>query len=236
MTIAESDALSAKLGINDIINGKKHDVSTSFVYCCCCNKQIITTKNLECGNENIRDGVLTPSSSTSTLECETLESVNPECDRCHRQNKKLRRNSITTTNSAVDFSPEVISSPSTPQALQPQSPVTTSSSSVLNNLCHNRQLVHESQTKDGVSLLTTTSTVTSNIMGRNYIGSLIVSLPEGTILDCVSAEKNDSDSLLNILRPGDCLLLFLHGKGAQTMLLNAFCGHAKRRMYARLKW
>jgi hypothetical protein len=42
--------------------------------------------------------------------------------------------------------------------------------------------------------------------------------------------------LSGIVRPGDSLLELLHGKGAQTLLLNAFCGHSKRRMYARLKW
>lgn len=254
MTIAESDALSPKHDINDINNisnnnnidinkQQQHNVSTissSLVYCCCCNKPIeeaATLKNLECSNENVSDGVLTPSSSISALECEisSLEAI--ECDNCQRQNKKLRRNSATTTNSAVDFSQEVMSLPFTSQALQPQSPATTSSSSVINNLCHNRQIAQESQIKNKIGLLDTSSTDNLTEMGPNYSGSLVVSLPEGTILNCIPAEKNESDtSLLNILSPGDCLLLFLHGKGAQTMLLNAFCGHAKRRMYARLKW
>lgn len=236
MTIAKSDALNSEYDINDINDKNKNNnidnkkkLDQSLIYCSCCNKQIIETlKNLE-NNENSCDGVLTPSSSILALECDMLSFETIECINCQRQNKKLRHNSTTATNFGVDFSQEVILSPSTPQTHQPQSPTTTSFLSVINN---SSQISYESQTKNKINLLNTDSIK----MGQNYIGSLVVLLPEGTILDCVSTKKNETDaSLLNILHPGDCLLLFLQGKGAQTMLLNAFCGHSKRRMYARLK-
>uniref|UniRef100_A0A915EQ15 Period n=1 Tax=Ditylenchus dipsaci TaxID=166011 RepID=A0A915EQ15_9BILA len=77
----------------------------------------------------------------------------------------------------------------------------------------------------------------SQSTGRRFLGSLVVSLPDGTVSQCqASPSATPQDSLAQILHPGDCLLDYLHGKGAQTLLLNAFCGHAKRRMYARLKW
>ncbi|KAL3075590.1 hypothetical protein niasHT_034957 [Heterodera trifolii] len=133
------------------------------------------------------------------------------------------------------------------------------------------------------------------LLGRRLLGSLLVSLPDGTILECRNAtttattgdEDEDDDAaaasptttttaeeniaeggggqlqqqqrhrhnsnflspmgqnfsncstagqLSTVCRPGHSLLALLHGKGAQTLLLNAFCGHSRRRMYARLKW
>jgi hypothetical protein len=81
------------------------------------------------------------------------------------------------------------------------------------------------------------------MLGRRFLGTLFVSLPEGAVLECRDAgshqpaEGGVAGQLMSaIIRPGDSLLALLHGKGAQTMLLNAFCGHPRRRMYARLKW
>ncbi|KAL3112651.1 hypothetical protein niasHT_013687 [Heterodera trifolii] len=134
------------------------------------------------------------------------------------------------------------------------------------------------------------------LLGRRLLGSLLVSLPDGTILECrnatttatgdedeedddaaasptttTTAEENNAEGgggqlqqqqqqrhrhssnflspmgqnfsnfstagqLSTVCRPGHSLLALLHGKGAQTLLLNAFCGHSRRRMYARLKW
>ncbi|KAI3414021.1 hypothetical protein GPALN_011487 [Globodera pallida] len=102
------------------------------------------------------------------------------------------------------------------------------------------------------------------LLGRRLLGSLLVSLPDGTILECRDADASVDDNaaespqhflspmepdflssdtnfcgrtrrLSAVCRPGQSLLALLHGKGAQTLLLNAFCGHARRRMYARLK-
>lgn len=138
------------------------------------------------------------------------------------------------------------------------------------------------------------------MLGRRLLGTLLVSLPDGVILEChdsmmasnatdgigttigqqqredredidgipavidgttattpgreVPTDTKDVDGtsaigggasgaigeqfllLSSIARQGHSLLALLHGKGAQTMLLNAFCGHTRRRMYARLKW
>lgn len=67
--------------------------------------------------------------------------------------------------------------------------------------------------------------------------TVFLQLPQGSILHVVTnASVQNNDVLSHVLRRGDCFLDLLQGKGAQTMLLNAFCGHAKRRMYARIKW
>ncbi|KAI1722747.1 PAS domain-containing protein [Ditylenchus destructor] len=79
-------------------------------------------------------------------------------------------------------------------------------------------------------------TSTAMLIGRRFIGSIVVSLPDGLVLESRPPSENSADSIGHVVRPGDCLLDLLHGKGAQTLLLNAFCGHPKRRMYARLKW
>ncbi|CAK5011092.1 unnamed protein product [Meloidogyne enterolobii] len=84
----------------------------------------------------------------------------------------------------------------------------------------------------------------SSIFGRQYLGTLFISLPDGIILEFhqnnnissssnSSEEENQSEFCLKI---GESLFNYLNGKGAQTMLLNAFCGHSRRRMYARIKW
>ncbi|CAK5006944.1 unnamed protein product [Meloidogyne enterolobii] len=85
----------------------------------------------------------------------------------------------------------------------------------------------------------------SSIFGRQYLGTLFISLPDGIILEyqqnnnissssTSSEEENQSSEFC--LKIGDSLFNYLYGKGAQTMLLNAFCGHSRRRMYARIKW
>uniref|UniRef100_A0A915PDE9 Uncharacterized protein n=1 Tax=Meloidogyne floridensis TaxID=298350 RepID=A0A915PDE9_9BILA len=85
----------------------------------------------------------------------------------------------------------------------------------------------------------------NSVFGRQYLGALFISLPDGIILEFQqnnnifssssnsSEEENQSEFCLKI---GDSLFNYLNGKGAQTMLLNAFCGHSRRRMYARIKW
>ncbi|KAH7715656.1 Protein LIN-42 b [Aphelenchoides avenae] len=73
---------------------------------------------------------------------------------------------------------------------------------------------------------------------RRHIGSVVVKLPEGIILELSPPAATTTEScgkLDDVLQVGENLLEKLHGKGAQTLLLNAFCGHSKRRMYARLK-
>ncbi|KAL7077409.1 hypothetical protein ACQ4LE_002893 [Meloidogyne hapla] len=83
-----------------------------------------------------------------------------------------------------------------------------------------------------------------SLNNSNYIGTLFISLPDGIIIECQqniclnsSEEENSSENSLNkILKIGDSLFNYLYGKGTQTMLLNAFCGHSRRRMYARIKW
>lgn len=84
--------------------------------------------------------------------------------------------------------------------------------------------------------------------GRRYFGSLVVSLPDGIVLECYSSSslktsmQQKSDSLDNqicltkILRPGDSFLNLLHEKSAQTMHLNSFSNTHQRRMYGRIKW
>lgn len=85
----------------------------------------------------------------------------------------------------------------------------------------------------------TTTTSSSGCCNR-LIATLFLELPQGTITEILpnttTIETQDNYQLCNILRRGDCFLDVLQGKGAQTMLLNAFCGHSKRRMYARIKW
>jgi hypothetical protein len=90
------------------------------------------------------------------------------------------------------------------------------------------------------SLLASAGGTTSTI-GRRPLGTLTALLPEGTVLRCEDATSAEgaeasSSSLSAIVKPGESLLALLHGRGAQTLLLNAFCGQPKRRMYARLKW
>lgn len=87
--------------------------------------------------------------------------------------------------------------------------------------------------------------------GRQYFGSLVVSLPDGIVLECHPSSSlstlgnnesltdnncNSKECLTKILKPGDSFLNILHGKSAQTMHLNSFSNTAQRRMYARLKW
>jgi len=83
--------------------------------------------------------------------------------------------------------------------------------------------------------------------GRRPLCTLTVKLPEGVITDVkyapisskglVQREEDDKSeaSLIASLRPGNSLLTLLHGKGAQTLMLNAYCGQSKRRMYSRLR-
>jgi hypothetical protein len=63
------------------------------------------------------------------------------------------------------------------------------------------------------------------------LGTLIVSLPSGRLLDV----QSDLFKLGDFIRSGDNLLQRLDGKGAQLLTLQAFGGTTRARMFARLK-
>lgn len=68
-------------------------------------------------------------------------------------------------------------------------------------------------------------------------GTVQLSLPDGLITNSFSSPviQQGLPQFEEVLRRNGCLLEILQGKGAQTLLLNAFCGISKRRMYARLR-
>lgn len=68
-------------------------------------------------------------------------------------------------------------------------------------------------------------------------GTVQLSLPDGLITNSLSspAIQQGLPKFEEVLSRNGCLLEILQGKGAQTLLLNAFCGISKRRMYARLR-
>uniref|UniRef100_A0AC34QEA3 PAS domain-containing protein n=1 Tax=Panagrolaimus sp. JU765 TaxID=591449 RepID=A0AC34QEA3_9BILA len=68
-------------------------------------------------------------------------------------------------------------------------------------------------------------------------GIVQLSLPDGLIQNSWPSpvQQPGLPKFDNVLRRNGTLLDILQGKGAQTLLLNAFCGIPKRRMYARLR-
>lgn len=86
--------------------------------------------------------------------------------------------------------------------------------------------------------------------GRRYFGSLVVSLPDGIVLESYPSSSllttnvgekvnnidNDQVCVTKILRSGDSFLNLLYEKSAQTMHLNSFSNTHQRRMYGRIKW
>lgn len=87
---------------------------------------------------------------------------------------------------------------------------------------------------------TTITTQNSTTSGGRFLGTLVIILPEGTVLRCEDSPRSptfEGIPLSNIVKCGQSLLPLLHDKGAETLLRNAFGGHPWiRRMYARLTW
>ncbi|KAI6172119.1 Period circadian protein like protein 1 [Aphelenchoides besseyi] len=74
----------------------------------------------------------------------------------------------------------------------------------------------------------------------SLMGTLVVSLPSGRVLDVSYATQTTTTSanelpLDQFVSIGDNLTEKLDGKGAQVLTLQAFCGSPKPRMFARLK-
>ncbi|KAF7637399.1 PAS domain-containing protein, partial [Meloidogyne graminicola] len=99
------------------------------------------------------------------------------------------------------------------------------------------------ETFNGISIEKTL--LNNSILGKHFLGKLFISLPDGLIIDCqnnnlinlseeenqIKEKKEEEQQYLNkILIIGDSLFNYLYGKSAQTLLLNAFCGHSRRRM------
>ncbi|CAD5211440.1 unnamed protein product [Bursaphelenchus okinawaensis] len=64
-----------------------------------------------------------------------------------------------------------------------------------------------------------------------FLGSLEVSLPSGKVVQMPA----ESSTLSEYIQVDGNLLTSLHGKGGQILTMQAFCGGAKPRMFARLK-
>jgi hypothetical protein len=128
------------------------------------------------------------------------------------------------------------SAPSSPAA----SSTSTSSTSIDQQRHNDRQ--QQSQSPSSQTLLSNTSAITSPTTSDRLWGTVSLSLPDGIITNLWSSNNNNNNddnrdlpNFTNILKKDLNLLELLQGKGAQTLLLNAFCGSSKRRMYARLK-
>ena len=134
------------------------------------------------------------------------------------------------------------SSPISDESSAPPSPSTTSTtSSVDNNSTSSSHQPLQPQQSPSSQTLLSNSTIAATTSDRLW-GTVSLSLPDGIITNLWSPASNQHETILTdlpnfygILRKDQNLLELLQGKGAQTLLLNAFCGLSKRRMYARLR-
>uniref|UniRef100_A0AC34FVB7 Uncharacterized protein n=1 Tax=Panagrolaimus sp. ES5 TaxID=591445 RepID=A0AC34FVB7_9BILA len=135
--------------------------------------------------------------------------------------------------------PIITSQPSSDESAPPSPAASSTSTSSVDQQRHNDRQ-QQSQSPSSQTLLSSTSAITSPTTSDRLWGTVSLSLPDGIITNLWSSMNDNNNNrelpnFTNILQKDLNLLELLQGKGAQTLLLNAFCGSSKRRMYARLK-
>uniref|UniRef100_A0A914YAR2 Uncharacterized protein n=1 Tax=Panagrolaimus superbus TaxID=310955 RepID=A0A914YAR2_9BILA len=137
--------------------------------------------------------------------------------------------------------PTITSQPNSDESAPPSPAASSTSTSSVDQQRHNDRQ-QQSQSPSSQTLLSSASAITTSTTSDRLWGTVSLSLPDGIITNLWSSDNNSNNNnnrelpnFTNILQKDLNLLELLQGKGAQTLLLNAFCGSSKRRMYARLK-
>jgi hypothetical protein len=149
------------------------------------------------------------------------------------------KSNLNEQNNNNQMPTNITSHPTSDESAPPSPSASTTTTSTSSSVERHNDRQQQSQSPSSQTLLSNiSSTIIPPTTSDRLWGTVMLSLPDGIITNLWSSNNEECKELpnfTNVLKIGSNLLELLQGKGAQTLLLNAFCGSSKRRkMYARL--